>query len=369
MQKNKYNHTIVQGITSSHKSLIKLIVVAIILALGINLIAGQFIALAIVSPLVTVLFGLVLIFTSLLYLAVNLFGGRVKSHTFEAFIICNSEKNEIVPVPEYDFSEEVHSYIESAFGENPALKTLWKNEPLEDMPFGDQEEISKYKSAQLLLEATQYFLLSELSTHLTDYFNDENFDENNLIKYERKDLPEILLSNRFLELFSRPMEERSAFVEDAFEDDELSCEIVYASGNEGEIYDKFDLVLPKKSFVRKTKHNKIDIETEKLNISMIVKFEGFGTVLPNMFEEYYLGISNPLEHSVYNIEIEIQVLMKLRFLISSTGWKYYHWIDSFLDTIEDKVSKDNFFARNQWDNVRTILYCLDRKQKDDNDQI
>lgn len=369
MQKNKYNHTIVQGIKSSHKSLIKLIVVAIILALGTNLIAGQIIALAIVSPLVTVLFGLLLIFTSLLYSAINLFGGHVKSHTFEAFIVYNAEKNEIVPVPEYDFSEEVHSYMESAFGENPALKTLWNNEPLKDLILKDLETRSKYKSVQLLSEATQYFLLSKLSTHLTDYFNDEHFEEENLKKYERKDLPEILLNNRFLELFSRPMEERSAFVEDTFEDDKLSSEIVYASGHEGAIYDKFDLVLPKKSSVRKTERNKIDIETEKLKISMIVQFEGFGTLLPKMFEEYYLGSSNPLEHSVYNIEIEIQVLMKLRFLISSTGWKYYHWIDSFLDTIEDEVSKDKFFARNQWDNVRTILYCLNRKQIDDNDKI
>ena len=130
MQKNKYKHTIVQGITSSHKSLIKLIVVAIILALGINLIAGQIIALAIVSPLVTVLFGLILIFSSLLYLAANLFGGHVKSHTFEAFIVYDKINNEIIPVPRYDFSEKIHSYIESAFGENPALKTLWKNEKL-----------------------------------------------------------------------------------------------------------------------------------------------------------------------------------------------------------------------------------------------
>ena len=54
---------------------------------------------------------------------------------------------------------------------------------------------------RLILEATEYFLLRMLSTHLTNYFNDEKFKEENLTKLERKDIPQVLLENRFLNLF------------------------------------------------------------------------------------------------------------------------------------------------------------------------
>lgn len=358
-----YKHPIVQGIISSRKNLIELIVVAIIIAFGINLIAGQLIALTVVNPLMTVLLGIILIFSSILYLATSLLGGRIKSHTFKAFIIYKVKKNEIIPVPRYEFSEEIHSYIKSAFGENPALNTLWKKEPLRDFHDRDQIDISKHKSAQLLLEATQYFLLSRLSTHLTDYFAAEDFKKANLKKYERKDIPEILLNNRFLELFSRPMEERPAFMEDyQHEDNEVPGEIVYASGLKGAIYDRFDLVLPQKSSIRKPDNNKIEIETEKLKISLVAQFEGFNTVLPRMFEEYYLGINNSIENSVYQLDIDIHVQMKLRSLFSSAGWEYYQWIDSYLDNIEEEVSKDAFFERINWENIYAILQCCNLNQ-------
>lgn len=348
-----YKHPIVQGIISSRKNLIDLIVTTILLAFGINLIAGQLIALTVVNPLVTVLFGIILIFSSILYFGNSLLDERIKSHKFEAFIIYKEKKNDIISVPSYEFSEKIHSYIKSAFGENPALKNIWKKEP----------DISEPKSAQLVLEVVQYFLLSRLSSHLTDYFDAEDFKKANLKKYERKDIPEILLSNRFLELFSRPMEERPAFIEDyKHEDDEMLGEIVYASGLKGAIYDKFELVLPQKSSIRKLDNNKIEIETEKLKISMVIQFEGINTLLPMMFEEYYLGINDSNEYSVYQLDIGIHVQMKLRSLFSSVGWEYYQWIESYLDIIEEEVSKDVFFEKINWENVRVILQCCYLKQ-------
>lgn len=348
-----YKHPIVQDIISSRKNLIDLIVTAILLAFGINLIAGQLIALTIGNPLVTVLLGIFLIFSSILYFANSLLGERIKSHKFEAFLIYNERKYEIIPVPRYEFSEEIHSYIKSAFGENPALKNIWKKEP----------DISKPKSAQLVLEAAQYFLLNKLSTHLIDYFTTEEFKKANLKKYERKDIPEILLSNRFLELFSRPMEERPAFMDDCeYEDDEVPDEIVYASGDKGAIFDRFELVLPQKSSIRKLDNNKIEIETEKLKISIVIQFEGFNTLLPMMFEEYYLGINDSDKYDVYNLDISIHVQMKLMSLFSSVGWEYYQWIESYLDIIEEEVSKDAFFERINWENVRVILQCCNLKQ-------
>ncbi len=361
---NKNKHAIVQGIVIGRKNLIEFIVVAILLAFGVNLIAGHIFALTIISPLVTILVGAVLCFGSMLYLAASLFGRRVESRTYEAFLIYNKKKNEIIPVPRYEFSEDICEYLQGAFMENPALKTLWEKEALKDLSIPDQiNNKRKYcKSVQILSEAAEYFVLDRLSMHLDDYFNDQSFKKEKLKEYGRHDVPEVLLTNRFLNMFSRPMEERSAFVDDTFREKILPGEVIGAYNPDGTIYEKFSLVLPKKSVVRRPKDNKIEIETEKLKISIAVRFDGYSAGLPCGFEENYMGINDFRNTNGYQLNIDIQVLMKLKALFTRTGWEYYHWVDSFLNKIEDDISKDAFLNRISWETTYTLLQCINRKR-------
>ena len=363
MQMTKNKHAIVQGIVISRKNLIELIVVAILLALGVNLIASHILALAMVSPLATKLIGAILCFGSVLYLAARLFGRHAESRTYEAFLIYDKKKNEIISVPRYAFSEGIYTYMQGAFVENPALKTLWGKEPLKDLfVLGQTKDKRKHhKSAQLLSEAAEYFVLDRLSTHLTDYFAAESFKKKNLKEYGREEVPEVLLRNRFLELFSRPMEDRQAFVDRTF-GEKGQGEIVFAYGPGGAIYNRLNLILPRQSIVRRPEVNTIEIETKKLKISIAVRFEGFRTVLPEGFEEYYLGINHWQDSTEYSLDIDIKVSMKLGALLSGVGWEYYRWVDSFLDECEDDISKDAFFDRLGWEAAYTQLQCLNRKQ-------
>jgi hypothetical protein len=365
MTKNK--RAIVQGVVISRQNLIEFIVVAILLAFGVNLIAGHILASAVLSNLLTLLVGVVLCLGSVLYLAARLFGRRVESRTYEAFLIYNNEKNEIILVPRYAFSEGICRYIQGAFVENPALKTLWEKEPLKDLFAVDLAEATAthkpQKAAQLLSQAAEYFVLDRLSTHLTDYFADEKFKKQNLEMYCREDIPEVLLSNPFLEMFSRPMEHRAAFVEDAFRKKGRG-EVVYKYGSGGAIYERFDLILPKGSSVRRAEDNKIGIETKKLRMSITVQFEGFCTVLPRGFAKYYLLITDPLDYiTPYKVNVDIQVSMKLGALLSATGWQYYRWIDSFLDEIEKDLCEESFFELLNWESAFTILQCLEQAQQ------
>ena len=94
---------IVQGIVISRHNLIELIVVAILLAFGVNLIAGRITSSAILSSQLTLLVGIVLCLGSVSYLAVRLFGRRVESRTYKAFLIYDKKRNNIIPVPRYKF--------------------------------------------------------------------------------------------------------------------------------------------------------------------------------------------------------------------------------------------------------------------------
>lgn len=363
MQTTKNKHAIVRGVSVSRSNLIELIILVILAALGVNLIAGYLLTFLTLNSLMTIVAGAILCVGSVLYLAARLLGRRVESRTYDAFLIYNNKTNEIIRVPRYEFSERVYEYMEGAFAENPALKTLWKKEPLKDLSVSDQVKGKRHRSAQLLSEATEYFVLDRLSTHLIDYFADENFKEENLKRYGREDIPEVLLSNRFLELFSRPMEERAAFVHNTFGEERVG-EVVSSYGAGGAIYGKFELILPKKSAARRPQANKVEIEMKKLMMSITVRFEGFCTVLPEGFEQYYLGISRwPDFVTEYKVNVDIQVTMKLGALFSGMGWEYYRWVDSFLDEIEGNISEDAFFKRLDWESAFTVLQCLKRAQR------
>lgn len=380
----KNTRPIVQGIIVSRQNLIEFVVVAVLLAFGVDLVAGHILALAALSSRLALVVGVILCLGSVLYLAVRLFGRRVERRTYEAFLVYDKKRNKIITVPRYEFSEAICRYMSAAFAENSALKLLWDKEPLKDF-LGDEPR----EAAQLLSQATEYFVLAQLSTHLTDYFADEKFKKQNLRKYCREDVPEVLLRNTFLEMFSRPMEHRPAFVEahsgkrermemKVYGPDERGMwrsryvvptergygEVVAAYGPGGVIYDRFDLILPQGSVVRRVEDSKVEIETKKLKMSINVKFEGFCTVLPEGFEEYYLGINDPLKGiTPYVVNVDIQVSMKLGSLLSATGWQYYRWIDSFLDKIEKDLSKDTFFELLNWESAFTILQCLKQAQQ------
>jgi hypothetical protein len=355
MADNKHN--IIENISLTRKNLIELLVVAILIAFGTNLVAGQLISSAIFQPFFYILLGVMICLVSAIYLTTRLLSKRIESRGFKAFLPYNEKDKKLLVVPRYRFSEELSRYLDAAFTENPALKVAWDSESLRYI--SDSDGVKTTKSARLLSEAVEYFLLERLSIHLTDYFNRSGFQKKNLKTYGRKDIPEVLLSNKFLELFSRPPEERPAFVDDTI-DVTMKGELVYAYGSGGVIFNRFDLILPKKSIVRRLGSNNIEIETDKLKVSMSTRFEGICTVIPPEFEKYYLGFIDTQPDPPYELNVVIKVKIKFWALFSRSGWDYYHWIDSFLELLERDISQKAFFNRINWETAYTVIQCLNR---------
>ncbi len=253
-------------------------------------------------------------------------------------------------MPGYELAEEVHDYLHGAFAENPALLRLWQEQPKE--------------AVRLLTEAIEYFILRILSSHLEAYFSNKAFKKGNLTIYGRMDIPSVLLSNTFLELFSRSMTQRPAFIDRGDLDNDKT---VYAQARNGAFFEKFDLILPKGSVVNRPAKNRIAIETKKLKILFAVQCNNVITLLPRNFEEYYLHLLNGLVHTengsqvLYKpieIQVDIQITIKLRAMLSTNGWEYYRWVDSFLERIENEISREAFFDRIQWESVVSLLECL-----------
>ncbi len=282
---------------------------------------------------------------------------RYKKVSISAFFICMKKDNKILDIDRYDYNLKLYEYFESAFREDDALKMLWNSDPLSNVfKFNIAEGSTRFEntnSAKLIREATEYYFLKKLETHLSSFFNNDEVNNDNLMLFSRDDIPSVLLKNRFIELFSRGIEERAGF--SCIKKNKCAHDIVSSYGVHGELYEKFELVLPKRSVVTRDKNSRIVIRTPKFNLATNFNFIGVNTVLPDKFEEYYLKLHDEDDYKIYEISINIEIYLKFSIFLSKHGDEYHAWLDSFLNSLEKDFSQEMFFDRINWEVAMTML--------------
>ena len=339
----------IKDFLANRTSVFEIFLVAILATLGINLIttsAYQIIS----SPFKDCIFfwtGVILVTIAILYLTYKLLLKTKIHKSYEGFILVDKKTKMPVDCDGYEYLEELHRNFNAAFSENKALKHIWK-----------KKTVKEEDKNQLIIEATEYYLIDELSTHLTDYFNTKELDKKQLIELSRNHIPDILLSNRFLELFSKPMEQRPSFIKD-LENDKTPGRIVMSMGEDGTLFKEFDLVLPKDSKVSR-KNDSIIINTKRFILSIKTIYGDFGNVLPRGFEEYYCGYKSFEDTWTTKINVEISVEFKFNTIWSNGGWNYYEWIEQFLQNVDENFSEEYFFRKINWSQVYTQTVINER---------
>jgi hypothetical protein len=367
----KSTKKIIGPILSERTSLLELFLIAFVLAMGVSLIADAMPRLLAMLPLVQIAIGSLFCLATAGYLVLRFMGNGEQAREYQGFFVYDKTNYAVLPVPQYDFASDIAGYLKSAFVENGALKVLWEKEPLSEIwkgiKFtGDGKAIfpKQPRSMQIVAEVSEYYVLEKLSTHLTDYFNRGDYAAKNLREYTRGDIPAVLLSNRFLELFSKPMQDRPHFVDQAMEKD-TAGQIAWSGTREGARYSRFDLRLPRRSSVRRPQKNEIEIDTPRMTMLIQIIFQGFGAPLPRGFESLYLGIQD-VKHARELIELQVDVGITVHFkpgaLLSTSGWEYYHWVDSFLGNLQADLSQTEFLSRINWETAYAT-YLLQRGQQ------
>ena len=355
----------VDSILSDRSIILELILAGVLLALGVEFIAAWGTAITGSSPK-TVTVGILLLSIALLvWLRRSMAHTRQRQVQLDGFLVYFRKDNALVDVPRYHYGSELFGYLAAAFAENTALKTLWDKEPLtEAFQFDHEKGTAKLRnnqSMQLVREATEYFVLHQLSIHLADYFNKKEYNEGQLKEYQRQDVPDILLRNRFLEMFSRPMDQRPHFVNEIL-DEKITEKVCLSIGKDGVRYDRFDLVLPLSSKVSRSPDGSISIETSRFTLRFRVKFDAMMTVLPRHFEEFYLGLKDYQEFADYKVSLDIHVKFRTRSYFTSVGWGYHQWVDSFMSSLEDDFSEDAFLSDLNWPAVLTMIEIFKRNR-------
>lgn len=344
-------------------TVVNLFFIAIVIAFGVNILAGSIPLIADINPWIVFFLGLGICFIALVTLVIRLFMGRIYNQVYKGFFVYDANKNEIVNVPRYRFSDRLRSYLEAGFLENKALKVIWNNEPLRKRKEvrtkssktnkAKPYERSEQKSWKIIRECAEYVLLETLSIHLTDYFNEDHFMKDQLIDLRRGDVPDVLLNNRFLELLSRPMEDRPDFVNHN-EGSERHGETI-AVYKSGKLYQRFNLVLPRGSKASRPSANTVRFKTEVFEMTIGIQFEGMNTVLPRNFEEYYLYIDPGHDIHTFAIMVNVEVSFRFGVFMPTARREYHKWLDSFMETVEETVSQNKFIETIGWDTAVTVI--------------
>ena len=350
----------------SREILIEIILTAVFISLGSNMIITSLSNLKNSVSIIFLIIGIALVILSSGILIYKNFRKFNQTVLIKGFIIYDKKENKIIDVDNYHLSYDLVSKLNSAFNEEKSFKTIWDKVPLKEVFKDPIPKKDKYKTSakEIIEELFEYIFLENLSVTLTDFFNEKEFKEKDLIKYERKDIPGVLLTNRFLNLFSKPMEQREAFVKDFLTDDKHEGRVVSCDGKGGALYQEFDLTFPKKTKIKRLGPNKICLESDKMILKFDIIFDGCGVVLPTDFDKYYLGLNKDfMRYHHYRIDLMVDVKFKIRSLLFYKGWKYYEWLDKYLDTLNQEMSKNYFFKSINWEQIRALLYIMDKDKK------
>lgn len=343
-------------ILSSRRNIIELVIVAVFLAIGVNLLSDGIIELFKLPSLLSFLLGFLVICATLLYF-LALFSNQMRKRRIIRATFCyNKNTNELIAIPEYEFSEGLIRYLQAARLEEKNIQFVWGFYPLKDthlLADDDGEARPKsHRSMQIIREATEYFVLEALSDNLSEHFVDEKIIE--LDVYKRENVPDVLMRNRFLELFSRPLQEREHFAE-MISQWRLLQENLEITLDDGAYYEDFQLILPKGSTISKPNPSKICIETPMFWLNIITRFSGDKVALPKGLIDYYMKLQDDDGLESFTVAVRIDVNFKPGILFSVTGVKYYLWLDTFIESLTKKISLDAFLKSINWNTSVTII--------------
>jgi len=362
MQPNK--NSLFAAIAAQRIILLELILTAIIIALGVNFLSDGISEYFAFPPFTSILLGFALLVLPICYLLGVLFLRATRfSRSYEAVFLPDTETENLVFIERYEYSTKLKQYFDALFAENKAYEAMWLR-GRQDFTKG-HIFVKGQEGQQMIKEASEYFLLYLLSSHLTFYFDNlidnKDFKKGTLKRFERRDMPEILVTNRFLDQFSKSTRERASFVEDnnyidtdtVMEENGLLMTPMLAASASGSLFERFELVLPRNSKITREKNGSITIASANLILNVHILFPGFATIVPKEYLQYHF--QHPTSIIPFALTVNLSATLKPLALFNTDGWKYYRWLDSLLDDINNKLSIEAFFKRINWEQLAIML--------------
>lgn len=136
----KSDTTLLANILTEKKELVRLFVIAAILAFSVGSLASQFAAQTMIPVWATMAIAFLLICVSFGLLAKDLKSSLSFEDEIDAIILIDPKLNQIIPVRDYDFSEKLHKTLCAVKAESRSIFNEWEKEPIIPAPTDESLE-------------------------------------------------------------------------------------------------------------------------------------------------------------------------------------------------------------------------------------
>lgn len=333
---------------------VEIVVIAGVLALAVNLLSTGIVAFAGFSSLEAISSGVGLTLAGLTFLLVKVRRSLNHDQILDGAIVWPAKAAHCVALPDYEFSEGITEYFKSARVEDQDLAAELERLASNDEDDDDRHRLRDERIAKLINEASKYFILSRLATHLTDFFNTDRKSDR-FVRISREEISDLVATNRFLYLFSKPMKERKHFSDQPpSKPHEI---VILAHSTSGALFEHFDFALPRGSRMTRLSSGSFALQTSGFKITVHCECGGFGAVLPFDYMRSILNV-DPMTASCYSVPIRISTRIHWRAFLLLGRRQQYNWLDSFLEALHGELSIDGYFKRIGWASTSILLRVL-----------
>jgi hypothetical protein len=325
-------------------SVLELVLSVVVVALGINLVSNAFAGASARSQAVV---GLMLVAGVIAVAARKYWTGRKEHHIEGAFLI-SAAGQVILPMHGYAFSGKCAGDVQAAFAENPALRAQWD---VADETRRTQGWLAEHPNqAELLRELAENYAIEKLASTTGHYLRTADPDGTACVTLTRASIPASLLENRFLDLFSRPPQDRPAF------GDPVDDTVVMAY-RLGAYFHRFELRLPAGSTIAR-ESGAIRIRHPLMTVEISVAPPFWALNIPPVVEEYLadgsIGRDRP-----YKVEMTVIVHFALRSMIARRRRaNLQEWARHYVARLEDEVSLERYLDRINVDALSATVYAF-----------
>lgn len=344
------------GMKNKKAEIIEIILITILISLSINLISSSIFSLNDMKNIVVMLIGIIVCITIVIYYLKV----KVKSMNIDKFIdgniILNIKNKKIYKLLEYHSSFGIGDDINAVMLENKEFRKKYYNSLKNIETYSvDTFKLQNSYFSLVINDAIEYQILNLLTDHF--HLNAEDIKTIDL-----NNAPENILNNIFVMTLAKDYRKRKAF-KDYEDDTDEEVELFSIKSDEGYIYNKFLIAIPKNarlikngtSLIIKSKYFKMTIEWQMDDVSF---------PFPDM--EFYNFFNNKDKIDYDDIEFSYHIEVKVRYnllsMFSKKSDKYYLWIEFIINELIKKFDFNDCLKRNS----REILKNIDKILKKEN---
>lgn len=329
--------------------IIEIMLVAIAIALGINLVSSSIIELFNINNILIIIIGSVICIGVIIYYLNIKIKSMNMNKIVDGNIILNNNSKEIVKLYEYYSSYKLSDDLKALFLENNVVKNKYKK---------------SIKNIDKLTNTIDYkcngycfdILNSAIEYEIISIFTDAvHLPEKDTKTYNINIVPKKIGDNIFIKTFSKDYKKRRAFDGYKEEMEDSNYELAALTTDEGNIYEKFNMTIPKNCKIE-TNEKTLTIKSKFYNITIQWGIEEVHFPFPDM--EFYNFFLKEDKITYDDIELSYFVQIKVQYniltMFSKKTNNHYLWIKELVNSIVDKFDYSECLKKNDWNLLQNL---------------